>query len=228
MRTLLRAALGCSIMAGAIFTAAPAYAETVCVTLSNGAVDCYDNGGTVPGTGFVGGSSSNDVAQPPSAPRAPYVPARPAPAAPAPRNVPAAPAPVQNQVPQQHGPAVADRPGGSSADTVIVPFKGTTPVNSPALARVPSAEAPATAVTPSVAAPSPSASMTSTQMTSSPTATPSAEQLQSEQASRNGDSPAAFFGVLAILILGATGSWWQRKAIKARHAEYRAYEASKS
>jgi hypothetical protein len=68
---VLGAVLGLGIIGGAILAAAPAQAAIVCVTVPNGAQDCYDNGsGGIPpgGTGSTGGGGSYVAPPAPSAP----------------------------------------------------------------------------------------------------------------------------------------------------------------
>lgn len=120
MRTLLRAVLGCTVMAGALLAAGPAHAET-CWTAANGSVDCYNSGagGTAPGSGRVGGGGSNDIALPPP------VPAAPAPYAPPAVNIPppAAPRPAPYVAPKV--PAhVAPAPGPAQVNVPAAPAPG--------------------------------------------------------------------------------------------------------
>lgn len=133
--------VGAFILAVATSVAAPAQADIVCWTASNGATDCQDNGsgGTAPGTGGVGGGAGNDIALPPPPPPAPVQqapsapinnvppPAAPRPAAPVPAPVKQAPsmnipAPTQNYAPalsvqRPAAPSVREQP--SRTDAVV-------------------------------------------------------------------------------------------------------------
>jgi hypothetical protein len=232
MRTVLRSALITAVVAGTLVTAAPAHARTVCVTLSNGAQDCYDNGGDRMSPETGGGESGNVALPPPP-------PARPAPdPAHAPLNVPAVPAgvPKPAAVPAPNAPVPvvvapppvdvpeAPVPAPNQAAVAFAPARNSVIAGWPA--EVPPAEA-APSETPSVASLA-SASATPSPSDSSTTAEPSSTHpAQVEQAADRNDSPAAFFGVLAVMVLIVGITWWQMKATKARRAEYDAYEASK-
>jgi hypothetical protein len=227
-----------AVVAGTLVTATTAHARTVCVTLSNGAQDCYDNGGDRMSPGTGGGESGNVALPPPP-------PARPAPdLAHAPLNVPAVPAgvpklagvpepaavPAANApVPVVVAPAPVDVPAApvpapNQAAVAFAPARNSVIAGWPA--EVPPAEA-APSETPSVASLA-SARATPSPSDSSTTAEPSStDPAQVEQAADRNDSPAAFFGVLAVMVLIVGITWWQMKATKARRAEYDAYEASK-
>jgi hypothetical protein len=50
----------------------------------------------------------------------------------------------------------------------------------------------------------------------------STDPAQVERATETDDSLAAFFGILAIVLLGGAITWWQITAIRAKRAEYEA------
>ena len=208
MRTLLRAALGCTVMAGALFAAGPAHAAWVCTTAPNGAEVCYDNGagGTAPGSGGVGGGGSNDIALPPPVPAAPapYVPPAvnvPPPAQPAPY---VAPKPPAQQAPVYVAPAQAPAQVNVPAYPAPAPnqpVKGFDGAENPVIAGVP-AEAPAAEAAPTGSAaavtPSPSSSATPTP---SPSATPATGVTLDQSASTSRFEPWPF--ILSGLLIAA-------------------------
>lgn len=217
MRALLRAALGCTVMAGALLAAGPAHAGIVCQTAPTGGQVCYDNGagGTAPGSGGVGGGGSNGIALPPPIPAAPapYVPPAvnvPPPAAPRPAPYVAPKAPAHQGLayvaPVQVGAQI-----NGPAPSPNQPRKGFAPTENPVIAGVP-AEGPSATATPTA---SPVAATPSATASATPSVTPSpsessAEPIQGEQAAST-MSPAPFFvGLLALLVIGAAAWQWRR------------------
>lgn len=229
MRTLLRAALGCTVMAGAFLAAAPAHAATVCYTAPNGAPVCFDNGagGQAPGTGTVGGSGPYVA---PPAPAAP-APAAPAPApryvAPAPVQAPApvyAPAPQAPYIPVWQAPAAAPA-GPANTGVPVTGNGGAAPaVEAPAAvpAEVPAAPAEAPAAVPAAATssgapePTPLASATAS-VPAPPSATPTPELTVNHAGSteRRDPLPYALGGVAIAGIILAGIAWLRRRRITA-------------
>jgi hypothetical protein len=111
--------------------------------------------------------------------------------------------------------------GGSSDDVALPPPPPARPAPAPAPVNLRAAPAPMPAVIQAPAAPKaqapdvnnttpvPSASATPSPPVSMPAAEPSStDPAQVERATEANDSPAAFFGVLAIVLLGGAITWW--------------------